>query len=103
MLGRPRLPLERTTLAWTRTSVAFLVNGALLAIKLLRSPLAPSAVAPAILAVLLALCTSAIAVRRQRALLRIAGPSGITARRQVYVVGAAAMLLIVLIVPAQLN
>ena len=37
------LPAERTTLAWTRTSFAFLANGALLTLKDLHSYYPPEA------------------------------------------------------------
>ena len=51
------LPAERTVLAWTRTSFAFLVNGVLLSIKDFRGHHGPAAFIPAALAVAVALGT----------------------------------------------
>lgn len=102
ILRDPRLPAERTTLACTRTSFAFLVNGALLAIKVLSGPVTLVELVPAAVAALLALCTSVIGVRRQRILQRRPLPSSITPRRQVYWLGTATLLLVLTIFTAQL-
>jgi uncharacterized membrane protein YidH (DUF202 family) len=50
-------PADRTALAWTRTSFAFLANGALLTIKNLHGPAAPKELIPAFLAGAVALGT----------------------------------------------
>jgi uncharacterized membrane protein YidH (DUF202 family) len=96
------LPAERTVLAWTRTSFAFLANGALLTIKDIHGARGLAALILAGLAGAAALCTYVIAVQRQRTLQRRPIPTRITPRRQVYVVGIAALLLIVLTMVAQL-
>lgn len=96
------LPAERTVLAWTRTSFAFLANGALLTIKDIHGAKGVAALILAGLAGVAALCTYVIAVQRQRTLQRRPIPTRITPRRQVYVVGIAALLLIVMTMVAQL-
>ncbi|KAA1252133.1 DUF202 domain-containing protein [Mycobacterium simiae] len=96
--GDPRargLQAERTALAWTRTSFAFLVNGALLAIKNVHTFEGPVGLIPVFLAVAVALGTYMIALRRQRILQQQLIPKQITPRRAVYAVGLAALLLIV--------
>ncbi|WP_156687378.1 DUF202 domain-containing protein [Mycobacterium sp. Marseille-P9652] len=92
-------PAERTTLAWTRTSFAFLANGALLAIKDLHGP---KSYLPAALAVTVALATYVIALRRQRTLQQDPLPARVTPRRQVYFIGAAVLVLIVATMAGQL-
>jgi uncharacterized membrane protein YidH (DUF202 family) len=103
--GRAANPLtaERTTLAWSRTSFAFLVNGALLAIKDLHGAAKPEERILALMATLVALGTYVIAVRRQHTLGQRPLPARITPRRQVYVVGISALLLIVVTAVAQLH
>ncbi|OBB63249.1 DUF202 domain-containing protein [Mycobacterium sp. 852014-50255_SCH5639931] len=93
---------ERTTLAWTRTSFAFLGNGALLMIKNLHGSVGPNAFIPAALAGAVALATFVIAVRRQRTLQRQPLPKRLTPRRQVHVIGMAVLTLIVVTTLAQL-
>lgn len=89
-------PVERTTLAWTRTSFAFLVNGALLAIKdVHNAKVGSGALIPAGLACAVALLTYVIALRRQRTLAEVPLPTNINPRRQVHIIGIAALLLIV--------
>ena len=97
------LPAERTILAWTRTSFAFLVNGALLSLKELRGVTATTALILTGLAGVSALGTYAVAVRRQRTLQQRPIPADITPRRQVYLVGIATLLLIVLTAIVQLS
>jgi uncharacterized membrane protein YidH (DUF202 family) len=93
---------ERTTLAWTRTSFAFLANGALLMIKNLHGSVGPTGSIPAALAGTVALGTFVIAVRRQRTLQRRPFPERITPRRQVYFIGTAVLALVVVTSVAQL-
>jgi uncharacterized membrane protein YidH (DUF202 family) len=93
---------ERTALAWTRTSFAFLGNGALLMIRNLHGHVGPTALIPAFLAAAVALGTYVIALRRQRILQQHPIPTRITPRRQVYVIGTAVLVLIVVTTVAQL-
>jgi uncharacterized membrane protein YidH (DUF202 family) len=99
--GDNGLQAERTTLAWTRTSFAFLGNGALLTLKDLHGYHGPAGLIPAGLAAVVALCTYLIALQRQRTLGHRPLPTRITARRPVYLVGVSVLLLIVVIVVAQ--
>ena len=96
------LTAERTALAWTRTSFAFLANGVLLMIKNLHGHVGPTAFIPAVLAAAVALGTYAIALRRQRTLQQQPIPARITPRRQVHAIGAAVLVLIVVTTIAQL-
>jgi uncharacterized membrane protein YidH (DUF202 family) len=93
---------ERTTLAWSRTAFAFLVNGALLTIRNLHGSVGPAGLIPAILAGALALATYVIAFQRQRILQQRPIPTRITPRRPVYIIGIAVMVLIVVTTVAQL-
>jgi uncharacterized membrane protein YidH (DUF202 family) len=95
-------PADRTTLAWTRTSFAFLGNGALLTIRNLHGPPRVTEVIPAFLAAAVALGTYLIAVQRQRTLQRHPTPARITPRRQVYLLGIAVLVLIVATMIGQL-
>ena len=95
-------PAERTSLAWTRTSFAFLANGALLSIKNLHGPVGPKAFIPALLAAGVALATYVIALRRQRTLEQDPLPARLTPRRQVYFIGTAVLLLTVVTTVGQL-
>jgi uncharacterized membrane protein YidH (DUF202 family) len=95
------LQAERTTLAWTRTSFAFLANGALLSVRHLHGPIGLAALVPAGLAAVVALCTYLIALQRQRTLGHRPLPARISPRRQVYLVGGAVMLLILVTAAAQ--
>lgn len=94
-------PADRTTLAWTRTSFAFLANGALLMIKNLHGH-SGAAFIPAVLAAAVALGTYVIALRRQRTLAQHPLPARITPSRQVHTIGAAVLVLIVVTTLAQL-
>jgi hypothetical protein len=89
------LQAERTTLAWTRTSFAFLANGALLTLKDLNSYTGLAGPIPAGLAAGVALCTYLIAMQRQRTLGHRPLPARITPRRQVYLVATAVLALII--------
>lgn len=93
---------ERTVLAWTRTSFAFLANGALLAVKNLHGSDIPTRLLPAFLAVAVALGAYVIALRRQRVLQQHPIPKRLTPRRQVYTVGIGALVLIVVTAVADL-
>ncbi|MEE6179937.1 DUF202 domain-containing protein [Mycobacterium sp. 050134] len=95
-------PAVRTTLAWTRTSFAFLANGALLTVKYLHGPVSLKSFIPAVLAAAIALTTYVIAIRRQRTLQRDPPPPGLTPRRQVYFIGAAVLVLTVVTMVGQL-
>lgn len=95
------LQAERTALSWSRTSFAFLVNGALLMVRNLHGSGGPAGVFPAVLAGVVALVTYGISVQRQRILQRPIG-ARITARRPIYIVGTASMVLIVVTTIGQL-
>ena len=96
------LAAERTILAWTRTSFAFLLNGVLLTIKDWHSAKGPASFIPPTLAGAAALCSFLIALRRQRTLGQRPFPTRITPRRAVQIVGTAVVVLIVVTVFAQL-
>jgi uncharacterized membrane protein YidH (DUF202 family) len=96
------LQAERTTLAWSRTSFAFLANGVLLAIKEMQGSRGLAPLIPAGLALAAALCTYVIAFRRQATLQQRPLPARINPHRQVYIVGIATLLLIVMATAAQL-
>ena len=89
------LQAERTTLAWTRTSFAFLANGALLMLKDFHGSNGLAALIPAGLAAAVAVSTFLIALQRQRTLARRPLPTRVTPRCPVYLVGVAVVLLIV--------
>jgi uncharacterized membrane protein YidH (DUF202 family) len=95
------LPAERTVLAWTRTSFAFLANGVLLSVKDLHG-ISLGSLLPAGLAIAAASCSYLIALQRQRTLGRRPGPTQISPRRPVYIVGIAMLTLIVVTAVAQL-
>jgi uncharacterized membrane protein YidH (DUF202 family) len=95
-------PAERTILAWTRTSFAFLVNGVLLTIKDWHGASGPAGYIPAALAGAAALCSYVIALKRQRTLGQRPMPSRIAPRRAVHIVGTAVVVLIVVTIVAQL-
>ena len=97
-----RLAAERTILAWTRTSFAFLVNGVLLTIKDWHGAKGPATVIPAALAGAAALCSFLIGLRRQRTLGQRPIPARITPRVPVYTVGIAVLVLIVVTAITQL-
>lgn len=93
---------DRTTLAWTRTSFAFLANGALLMLKNLHGHVGPTAFIPALLAGAVALGTYGIALQRQRTLQQRPLPPDINPRRSVHVIGTAVLVLIAVTTVAQL-
>lgn len=96
ILSADGLQSERTALAWTRTSLAVLANGALLMMKDIHTGSDPPRMVAAGCAVVLALSTYLIGIRRQRTLARRPLPQRITPRREVHLV-AASMLLLILI------
>ena len=96
------LPAERTILAWTRTSFAFLVNGVLLTIKDWHGAKDPVAAIPAALAGAAAVASFLITLRRQRTLGQRPIPPRITPRVSVYIVGIAVLVLIVVTAATQL-
>ena len=96
------LAVERTILAWTRTSFGFLVNGVLLTIKDWHRPATPAGFIPAALAVAAALCSYVIALKRQRTLGQRPIPARVTPRRAVHLVGTAVLVLIAVTVVAQM-
>jgi uncharacterized membrane protein YidH (DUF202 family) len=77
---------ERTSLAWTRTSLAVLANGVLLLLRDTHSALQFVAAGSA---AVLALSTYLIGLRRQRILARQPLPDRISPRREVYLTGVA--------------
>jgi uncharacterized membrane protein YidH (DUF202 family) len=96
------LPAERTILAWTRTSFAFLVNGVLLTIKDYHGTKGSASLIPPALAGAAALCCFLITLRRQRTLGQRPIPPRVTARTPVYTVGIAVLVLIVVTAVTQL-
>jgi uncharacterized membrane protein YidH (DUF202 family) len=95
------LQAERTTFAWTRTSFAFLANGAVLTLKDLHGYNGLVGLIPAGLAAAVAMFTYLLALQRQRTLRRRPLPIRIVARRPVYLVGVGVLLLIVIAAVAQ--
>ena len=87
---------ERTTLAWTRTSLAVLANGAILLLQRTHSDARPLHFVAAGVAALLALAVYLIGVRRQRILARRPLPDRISPRREVYLTGGAIIALILI-------
>jgi uncharacterized membrane protein YidH (DUF202 family) len=88
------LAAERTALAWTRTLLAVLANGALLMVRSNHGydgSTRPFAVG---LAVTLALTTCLLGRRRQRTLTHRPLPQRITPRGEVYLVGISVLALI---------
>ncbi len=95
-------PADRTALSWTRTSFAFLANGALLMVRNLHDPVGPAGLIPAFLAAAVGLGTYVIALQRQRTLQKQSIPTRITPRRQVHLIGTAVLVLIIVTMVAQL-
>ncbi len=93
--GEGGLQAERTALAWTRTSFALLGNGALLMLRDLRSFPGRLGLAAVAFAVLIALTTYFIGLRRQRTLTRRPLPYPLTPRREVYLLGISVLVLVV--------
>jgi uncharacterized membrane protein YidH (DUF202 family) len=81
--GRATQP-ERTTLAWTRTSLAVLANGLLLLFRGTHAYIGTLQMVAAGVAGLLAASTYLVGLRRQRLLARRPLPDRISPRREVY-------------------
>ena len=91
---RKGLQAERTALAWTRTSFAVLGNGAVLMIKNLEGRVETLQLVAVGLAIGIALLMYLIGAQRQRTLCRRPLPRRIAPRREVYLVGTAVLVLI---------
>lgn len=96
------LQAERTTLAWTRTAFALLVNGVLLTLKDTQGADGPAGLIPAGLAGAAASCCYVIALQRQRALSHRPLSARITPRGQVHILATAVLVLMVVTAFAQL-
>jgi uncharacterized membrane protein YidH (DUF202 family) len=88
------LQAERTALAWTRTSLAVLVNGALLMARDFDT-YEPIRIVAIGLAVAIALSAYLIGLRRQRTLARRPLPPRITPRLEVHLMALSVLVLIV--------
>ena len=91
---RKGLQAERTALAWTRTSFAVLGNGAVLMIRNLEGRVETLQLVAVGLAIGIALLMYLIGAQRQRTLCRRPLPRPIAPRREVYLVGTAVLVLI---------
>jgi uncharacterized membrane protein YidH (DUF202 family) len=89
------LQAERTSLAWTRTSLAFLANGVLLLLKYVRTDAPPASLVAAGFATVITLWIYFIGRRRQKKLTGQPLPDRISPRREVFALAAAVLLLIV--------
>jgi hypothetical protein len=83
-------------LAWSRTSLAVLANGALLLLRDVHSNSTALGLIAAGGAAALALFTYLIGVRRRRVLARVPLPSRISPRVEVYLVGGSVVALILI-------
>jgi uncharacterized membrane protein YidH (DUF202 family) len=90
----PGRQAERTALAWTRTSLAFLVNGVLLIVKQPHNNDGPLRPIAAGLAVVIAVVIYLVGLRRERTLSQRPLPNRVTARADVQMVGIAVLVLI---------
>ena len=88
------LAAERTALAWTRTLLAVLANGALLMVRSNHGYDGSIRRFAVGLTVTLALITCLMGRRRQRTLAHRPLPQRITPRREVYLVGISVLVLI---------
>lgn len=86
--------MERTSLAWSRTSVGVLGNGILLLLHDVHGHTGSLRLIPAGLAIAVALLTYVVGLRRQRGLGR-SGERALVARREVWLVGTSIVTLAV--------
>ena len=89
------LAAERTALAWTRTSMAVLLNGAVLTLRDLHGHPGVFGLIAVALCVVFAVYTYAVGWGRQRVLARRPLPAVITPRREVHLLAVAVLSLIV--------
>ena len=87
---------ERTSLAWTRTSLGFLANGVLLMAKYLRADGPSLSLVAAGFAAAVTLLIYLVGRRRQQHLARQPFPEQTSPRREVYSLATAVCVLIVL-------
>jgi uncharacterized membrane protein YidH (DUF202 family) len=92
----PGLQPERTSLAWTRTSLGFLANGVLLLIKHIRTDAPPISLVAAGLATVVTLFIYLVGRRRHHLLARRPLPARITPTREVFALTASVLLLVVI-------
>lgn len=90
----PGLQAERTSLAWTRTSLAILANGALLMLHDIAHHRAGFGLGAAGIAVAVAVLTYLMGLRRQRVLASHPLPARLTPHTEVLVVTVAVLILI---------
>lgn len=88
------LQAERTALAWTRTSLGVLANGALLMLRAFHGYNGSFRLLAVGLAVTIALSAYLIGIRRQRMLGRRPLPQRITPSREVHLLGISVLVLI---------
>jgi uncharacterized membrane protein YidH (DUF202 family) len=91
------LQAERTALAWTRTSFAVLGNGLLLVLKQFPHYHGPVPLIPGGTAAVVAFIVYLIGLQRQRTLVRRPLPESITPRREVHLVAALVLVLMIVI------
>ena len=87
---------ERTSLAWTRTSLGILANGVLLTLKYVHADAPKISLVAAGFAAAVTMWIYLIGRRRQHLLARQPFPARISPRREVYETGIAVVVLIVL-------
>lgn len=88
------LQAERTSLAWTRTSLGFLANGVLLLLRNFRTDVPPVSLVAAGFASVVTLWVYGVGRRRQKLLARQPLPVPLSPRREVYAVTSLVGLLI---------